>query len=214
MIAILGGTGPEGQGLALRFAQAGRNVIIGSRNEDRAKQVAAEIGSAISSNLVSGSNNKEAADSGSMVFISLPYKAQKDTLVELQSSFEGKIVVDVVAPLEFNKGIVQAVQVEEGSAAQQAQEILRGARVVGAFHSISAHDLIIPDRVIDCDVVVCSDDYQAKIEVMKLAELINGVRAVDGGGLESSRYLEGLTALLLNVNRIYKCHSMIKIIGI
>lgn len=214
MIAILGGTGPEGQGLALRFAQASYRVIIGSRDKDRAKQVANDIGTLISTDLVMGTTNKEAAELGSTVFISLPYVAQRETLLELRPSLDGKTVVDVIAPLVFNKGIAQAVQVEEGSAAEQAQEILPLSRLVGAFHSISARDLLIPDRSIDCDVVVCSDDGLAKTEVMKLAELIRGVRAIDGGGLQSSRYVEGLTALLLNVNRIYKCHSMIKIMGI
>ena len=214
MIAILGGTGPEGQGLALRFAQAGYSVIIGSRDEDRAKQAAKDIGVLINSDLVTGNSNKEAAEFGATVFISLPYVAQRETLLELRPSLEGKPVVDVIAPLVFHKGVAQAVQVEEGSAAEQAQQILPLAHVVGAFHSISARDLIIPDKLIDCDVVVCSDDDSAKTEVMKLAELIKGVRAVDGGGLQSSRYVEGLTALLLNVNRIYKGHSMIKIMGI
>ena len=214
MIAILGGTGPEGQGLALRFAQAGHRVIIGSRDEDRAKQAAKDIQALISTDLVMGKTNDQAADLGSTVFISFPYAAQRESLLELGSRLDGKTVVDVVAPLVFNNGIAQAVQVEEGSAAEQAQGILPLARVVGAFHSISARDLIIPDRIIDCDVIVCSDDGPAKTEVMKLAELIRGVRAINGGGLQSSRYVEGLTALLLNVNRIYKCHSMIKIMGI
>ena len=214
MIAILGGTGPEGQGLALRFAQAGYRVIIGSRDEDRAKQAAKDIGGLIDSDLVTGSTNKEAAELGSTVFISLPYLAQRETLLELRPSLEGKTVVDVIAPLVFDKGIARAVEVEEGSAAEQAQEILPLAHVVGAFHSISARDLIIPNKPIDCDVVVCSDNDLAKTEVMNLAETIKGVRAINGGGLQSSRYVEGLTALLLNVNRIYKCHSMIKIMGI
>ena len=123
-------------------------------------------------------------------------------------------MVDVVVPLEFGRGGARAIEVPEGSAAQQAQAILHDSRVVGAFHNVSAEELLKPEMRIDSDVIVCSDDTEAKSQIMKLAEVINGVRAVDGDGLHNSRYVEEFTAMLININRIYKTHSTIKIVGI
>ena len=214
MIGFLGGTGPEGRGLGLRFAMAGQEVLIGSRDPGRAQAAAQEILALAPGTRVTGVGNLEAARRGDVVFITVPYAAHQETLATLTEELSGKIVVDVVAPLVFSRGRAQAVPVTEGSAAQQAQALLPQARVVGAFHNISAEDLLTPEKTIDCDVVVCSDDGEAKTQVMALAELIRGVRAVDGNGLECSRYLEELTALLLNINRIYKGHSMVKIVGI
>ncbi len=126
----------------------------------------------------------------------------------------GKIVVDVVAPLSFKKGVASALSVDEGSAAMQAQATIGRSKVVGAFQSISAQELLVPDRPLDSDVVVCADDAEAKKIIMGLAEQIDGVRAVDGGALQNARYVESFTALLLNINRIYHAHSTIKIGGV
>ena len=214
MIGFIGGTGPEGKGLALRFAMAGEAVAIGSRDAQRAQDAADEVG-ALSDDLnVSGGLNEQVADESDIVFIAVPYSGHRPTLESLGNRLDGKLVVDVVAPLRFSRGVASAVEVEEGSAAQQAQILLPNSKVVGAFHNLSAEDLMRPNVAIVSDVIVCADDKNAKSRVMELAESINAVRAVDGGGLQNSRYVEELTALLININRIYKAHSTIKIVGI
>ena len=214
MIGFIGGTGPEGKGLALRFAMSGEQVMIGSRDAERAQNAAAEVSALWSDLTVSGGMNDEVASVSDVVFIAVPYAGHRPTLESLRDELDGKLVVDVVAPLSFSRGVASAVAVEEGSAAQQAQAILPNSRVVGAFHNLSAEELLKPQVAIDSDVVVCAGDSEAKARVMELAETIRGVRAVDGGGLASSRYVEELTALLININRIYKAHSAVRITGI
>ena len=214
MIGFIGGTGPEGKGLALRFAMAGEEVAIGSRDAQRAQDAADEVGELHDGLSVSGGLNEQVADESDIVFIAVPYSGHRPTLESLADRLDGKLVVDVVAPLRFSRGVASAVEVEEGSAAQQAQILVPNSTVVGAFHNLSAEDLMQPDVEIDSDVIVCADDGEAKSRVMELAETINAVRAVDGGGLQNSRYVEELTALLININRIYKAHSTIKIVGI
>ncbi len=214
MIGFIGGTGPEGKGLALRFAMAGESVMIGSRDAERARDAANEVAALKEGLQVSGGLNETVADKSEIIFIAVPYAGHRPTLESLKNSLDGKLVVDVVAPLRFSRGVASAIEVEEGSAAQQAQILLPNSKVVGAFHNLSAEDLMRPDAKIVSDVVVCADDGEAKSKVMELAESINAVRAVDGGGLQNSRYVEQLTALLININRIYKAHSTIKIEGI
>ena len=214
MIGFIGGTGPEGKGLALRFAMAGERVAIGSRDAQRARDAADEVGELQDGLSVSGGLNEQVAEDSDIVFIAVPYSGHRPTLESLRDRLEGKLVVDVVAPLRFSRGVASAVEVEEGSAAQQAQILLPNSTVVGAFHNLSAEDLMQPNVDIVSDVVVCADDKKAKSRFMHLAETISAVRAVDGGGLQNSRYVEELTALLININRIYKAHSTIKIVGI
>ena len=214
MIGFIGGTGPEGKGLALRFAMAGEKVAIGSRDAQRAQGAADEVGELHDGLSVSGGLNEQVAEDSDIVFIAVPYSGHRPTLESLRDRLGGKLVVDVVAPLRFSRGVAVAVEVEEGSAAQQAQILLPNSTVVGAFHNLSAEDLMQPNVDIVSDVIVCADDKKAKSRVMKLAETIHAVRAVDGGGLQNSRYVEELTALLININRIYKAHSTIKIVGI
>lgn len=214
MLGFIGGTGPEGRGLALRLALAGEKVLLGSRDEARARQAVEGLLPHIPTDSLRGVHNSQAAREADIVFVTVPYSAQRDTLIALRGELTGKIVIDVVAPLAFSRGRARALPVEEGSAALQAQSLLPDSRVVAAFQNVSAEDLLIPDKAIECDVVVCSDDPQAKQVVMGLAEKIKGVRAVDGNGLENARYVEEFTALLLNINRIYKGRSMIKIVGI
>ena len=214
MIGFIGGTGPEGRGLALRFAMAGETALIGSRDAARAAAAAQSVNELAEGVDVEGALNEEVADRADIAFIAVPYAGHRATLNALRDRLDGKIVVDVVAPLEFKRGAASAVLVEEGSAAQQAQICLPNSRVVGAFHNLSAEELLKPSAVIDADVIVCADDSDAKSATMALAETIAGVRAVDGGGLANSRYVEELTALLININRIYKAHSTIKIAGI
>lgn len=214
MIGFIGGTGPEGRGLALRFAMAGETALIGSRDAARAAAAAQSVNALAVGVDVAGALNEEVAERADIAFIAVPYAGHRATLNALRERLDGKIVVDVVAPLEFKRGEASAVLVEEGSAAQQAQISLPNSRVVGAFHNLSAEELLKPNAAIDADVIVCADDADAKSDIMALAETIAGVRAVDGGGLANSRYVEELTALLININRIYKAHSTIKIAGI
>ena len=214
MLSFLGGTGPEGRGLALRYALAGEDVIIGSRAERRARKAAEELLTLAPKATILGMDNSEAAQQGERVFITVPYEAQKPLLEELEASLASKIVVGVVSPLTVRKGIARAVSVKEGSAAMQAQQLLPSSQVVAAFQNVSAVDLLVPDRVMQGDVVVCSDHQEAKQQVMELVKIIKALRPIDGDGLENSRYIEDFAALLLNINRIYKCHSMIKIVGV
>ncbi len=214
MLAFLGGTGPEGRGLALRLALAGEEVIIGSRDESRAWEAAKALKELAPNAAISGDVNAVAAQRGDTVFITVPYEAQKPLLEQVAGLLTAKVVVDVVAPLAVSRGRARALPVEEGSAAMQAQQLLPGSYVVAAFQNISAVDLILPDRVMEGDVVVCSDHREPKELVMGMVRKIRDLRPVDGDGLENAKYVEEFTALLLNINRIYKSHSMIKIVGI
>ena len=214
MIGFIGGTGPEGRGLALRFALSGEKVLIGSRDAARARDAADSVREIAPDISIDGGLNADVAARSDIVVIAVPYSAQKPTLESLTEELRGKLVVNVVAPLAFSKGVASAVRVEAGSAALEAREIVPDATHTAAFHNVSAQELLIPDRALDTDIVVFGDDADAKRKVMDLAETIKGARGVDGGGLENARYCEDLTALLLNINRIYKAHSMIKIVGI
>ena len=163
---------------------------------------------------MSGAVNEEVARRADPVFVTMPYEGQRAALEALREPLAGKVVVDVVAPLSFEGGAIRAVAVEAGSAAQEAQTLLPESIVVAAFQTVSAHELLDPTVSVDSDVVVCGNDAETKGRVMALAETVGGVRAVDGGGLANARYVEELTALLLNINRIYKARSAIKIVGI
>ena len=213
MISFIGGTGPEGRGLALRFALSGEEVFLGSRSQGRGLEIASSL-KELADIQVEGGTNKQAARSGEIIVVATPYDGHKETLTSLSDELHGKIIIDVVAPLTFSNGIISATPVEEGSAAVQAQQILPSSRVVGAFHNISAADLLVPSKPIDSDVIVCADDDEAKKYVIELSEKIEGIRGIDGGRLENSKYSEELTALLLNINKIYKAHSSIRITGI
>ena len=189
-------------------------MLIGSRDEGRASEAAEKVRSLSPDLQVEGVTNGDAAQRGDVVFIAVPHDAQRATLAPLADALDGKVVVNVVAPLAFTKAGVRAVPVEEGSAAQQSAALLPRSRIVAAFHTISARDLLAPGHTIDCDVVVCGDDADAKVQVMALAECIPGVRPLDGGALECARYAEELTALLLNLNRTYKGRAMVKFVGV
>ena len=216
MIGIIGGTGPEGRGLALRFAMAGEQVFIGSRNQERGQQIASELGALAPSmaGLISGGTNEEACARGEVVLITTPYEGQKETLESVKPELEGKTVVNVVAPMVFEKGRASAIQVPAGSAALQSQAVLTGSTIVAAFQNMSASDLLEPDKSVDCDVIVCADDAEARKTVMALAEKIKGARAINGGGLANAHYVEELTSLLVNINRNYKAHTSIRITGL
>lgn len=214
-LAFVGGTGPEGLGLAMRLASAGHEVAIGSRSHERGEEGAAKIREAVPAGKVSGGENGEVVGNADVVFLTFPYSGQQATLAALGSALDGKIVCDVVAPLEFQQAIgAVAVNVAGGSAAQEAAAQLPGSRVVSAFQNMSAEKLVELDHPIECDVLVCGRDAEAKQVVMELANQIKGVRAVDAGGLSQSRYVEMLTSMLINLNRKYKTQTSIRIVGI
>ena len=214
MIGFLGGTGPEGRGLAVRLALAGEDVIIGSRDAGRAMAAAEEVAGLAPGVVVEGGLNAEAAVRGDMVFVVVPYSAQRGTIEPLAGHLAGKIVVGVTVPLRFGKGGASIEPVPDGSAALELEALLPESRVVAAFQTISAHDLLDPNKTVDSDVVVCSSDEDAKGQVMELSGRIDGIRAVDGGGLANAGYVEGMTALILNLNRRYKARAAFRITGI
>ena len=213
-IGFIGGTGPEGKGLAYRFVLAGHEIVIGSRTAERAEAAAGEIGERVVKAAVRGVENADAARDGELIVLTVPFAAQADTLPALRDAVDGKIVVSTAAPLSFEGGRPSMLVVPEGSAAEQAQALLPSARVVGAFHNLGAAKLWDEDALLEQDVVVCGDDADAKREVMALAEQIQGARAVDGGPLASSRYVEGITALLVAINRRYKTLAGVRIVGV
>ena len=215
MLAFLGGTGPEGKGLALRLAMAGEAVIIGSRDATRANTAAEELAQLAPGVRIDGASNADAAQAADVVFLTFPYEGQRPTLEQLQEPLKGKVVVDVIAPMQFQRGRgASAVEVAAGSAAQEAQELLPDSLVVAAFQNASAEELQQPDTVMDGDVVVCSDHQEPKALVMELVRKIPQLRPVDGGSLANAKYVEQITPLLVNINRIYKIHAGIKITGL
>lgn len=214
-LAFLGGTGPEGRGLALRLARAGQETVIGSRDAARAQAVAAELQAEAGEGQVQGADNAGAAAQGDVVFLAVPYDAQHGLLEQVGHLLAGKVVVDVIAPIRFERGRgASAVEVAAGSAAQEAQQMLPGAQVVAAFQNVSAEELLQADHSVDGDVIVCSDHRPAKERVMDLVRLIPDLRPVDGGGLANAKYVEQITPLLVNINRIYKVHAGIKVVGL
>ncbi|HZU12805.1 MAG TPA: NADPH-dependent F420 reductase [Chloroflexota bacterium] len=213
-IALIGGTGPEGRGLALRFASAGIPVVIGSRSEQRASQTAGELAEALGGRPIVGADNREAAARAGLVVLTVPYAGVPGTVPFLKDVVAGKIVVSAVAPFEWMDGKFVPIAVPEGSAAQVVQAMLPASRVVSAFQTIDAFRLHELDSSLDTDVIVCSDDADARHEVMDLAARLPGVRALSGGRLAASRYVESVTGLLITINRIYKAHSGIHITGV
>jgi len=214
-LAFVGGTGPEGLGLAMRFARAGHEVAIGSRSPERGEEGAARIREAVPAAKATGADNATAVAVADVVFLTFPYSGQQPTLEALGGALDGKIVCDVVAPLEFVKGIgAVAINVEGNSAAQEAAAQLPNARVVSAFQNLSAEELMELDHPVHADVLVCGRDAEAKEVVIGLANQIDGVRGIDAGGLSQSRYVEMLTSLLINLNRKHKTQTSIKIVGL
>jgi 8-hydroxy-5-deazaflavin:NADPH oxidoreductase len=215
MLAFLGGTGPEGRGLALRLALAGEKVVIGSRDAERAGAAARELGQLAPAGRIQGLDNAAAAARADVVFLTVPYEGQRPLLEQLGPSLAGKVLVDVIAPMKFQRGRgASAVDVAAGSAAQEAQELAPEALVVSAFQNISAEELLRPDVPMEGDVLVCSDHRDAKERVMDLTRRIPHLRPVDAGSLANSRYVEQITPLLVNINRIYKIHAGVRIVGL
>lgn len=201
-IAVIGGTGKEGRGLAMRWAAAGYEVIIGSRDGTRAQKVAEEL-SALARHRIAGCDNAQALKDAPVVLLSVPYAAHGDTLRSLKTELDGRILIDITVPLK--PPAASQVHLPQGeSAALEAQAILGPAvKVVAALHHVSSTQLSDLGRNIDCDVLVCADDNQAKTTVLALIGDL-GMRALDAGPLRNSIALESLTPVLLSLNKRYK----------
>lgn len=213
-VAVLGGTGKEGSGLALRWAQAGYRVIIGSREAAKAQSKADEMNATLGAEIVTGLGNADAAAAADVVVITVPYSAHRATLETVKDAVQGKIVVDVTVPLQPPN--VRTVYVPEEKAAALATQAFLGenVRVVAAFENISASHLKKIDRSIDSDVLVCGDDDDAKSQVFCLVEAAS-MRAIDAGPLANAVAVEGMTAVLLYINKHYKVPGAgIRITGI
>jgi NADPH-dependent F420 reductase len=213
-IAFIGGTGPEGMGLAMRFARAGNMVFIGSRSEERAAEAVAAVLEKVPEGDVFGGLNLEGAEKADVVFLTVPWDAHESTLAELAEAIGDKILVDVVVPMEFGKDGPSAVSLEDGSAAEQALRLVPDAKVVSGFHHLDGKELQRIDRPVQGDVLVASDHKSAKKKVMDLVEQIEWVRALDAGPLSNSRYLENWTVVLVTLNKTYKAHTGIRVTGI
>jgi len=205
VIAVLGGTGEQGRGLAHRFAFAGNPVIIGSRSAERAVATAQALGP---DRRIRGMANADAAREADVVIVAVPWDGHRELLASLADILSGKIVIDCVNPIGFDGRGAYPLPVEEGSAAQQAAAVLPGSWVVGAFHHVSAVLLLDPKVIaIDLDVMVLGDDRAATEIVQELASRLPGVRGVYAGRLRNCGQVEALTANLVSVNRRYKSHA-------
>lgn len=217
-IAVLGGTGPLGFGLALRWARAGEIVIVGSRDASRAREAAARIQQSVPSAKVSGMTNDAACQATDLLALTVPFESQAGLLKQLKAALQpGSILIDATVPLAAAVGgrATRTLGVWQGSAAQQAAELVpKGVTVVAAFQNVSA-EILSGDDPVDCDVIVCSDDPEATKTVSALAGKIPGVRAIDGGKLETARILEQITSLLIGFNIRFKAHGCgIRITGV
>jgi NADPH-dependent F420 reductase len=217
-IAILGGTGPAGTGLALRWARAGETIILGSRDAQRAQEAAETLKKKIGNQArISGADNSAACAAAEILVLTVPFEGQATLLKQLKPAIRpGSIFIDATVALAAGVGgrASRTLGVWQGSAAQQAAELVpKGVSVEAAFHNLSA-DLLNGDEALDCDVIVCSDDANASQLARSLAAKLPGVRAIDGGKLENSRILEQITALLIGLNIRHKGHGGIRITGL
>ncbi len=212
-IAVLGGTGKEGKGLAYRWAKSGYKVIIGSRTNEKAEAAASDLNGIFGKELVSGLENLEAAKKADILVLTVPYSAHKATLETIKDAAQGKIFVDVTVPLVPPK-VTKVQMPEAGSAAQEAQEVLgENVSVVAAFQNIS-HEHLFDDHDINCDVLVTGKGKAARLEVLKLVEAA-GMKGWDAGVIENAAVVEGLTSLLIYINKQNKVKSAgIKITGV
>jgi len=218
VVGVLGGTGPQGRGLAVRLAAAGQRILLGSRDAERASQVAAEVSTravAAAGGVevwVQGGSNVDVAGAADLVIVAVPYAGHAATLAELAAPLAGKIVVDCVVPMGFDELGAYVLDVADGSVTQQAAALLPDSQVVGGFHHLSAvllEDLSRP--TIDGDVMVVGDVREATDTVQALAGRIPGMRGVYAGRLRNARQVEALTINLVSVNRRYKVHAGIRV---
>jgi len=209
-IGVLGGTGAQGRGIALRLARAGVRVVLGSRDASRAQEAATALGSG-----VTGADNAACAAEADIVVVAVPYDGHRETLAALSEQLSGKIVVDCVNALGFGKQGPYALEVPEGSVCQEAAATLPDSTVIGAFNNLSA-EVLLDESVssVDADVLVLGEDRAAVDLVIELADVLPGVRGIYGGRLRNAGQVEALTANLIAVNRRYKTHASIRITGV
>jgi len=217
-IAVIGGTGPAGTGLALRWVRAGETVIIGSRDATRAQSTADAIRQRVGPDAkISGLENAAACAASDLLVLTVPFEGQAALLKQLKPAMRpGSVLIDATVPLAASVGgrASRTIGVWQGSAAQQAAELVpKGVSVAAAFQNVSA-DVLKSDDDVDCDVIVCSDDPQATQVAMELAVKIPRVRAIDGGKLENARIVEQITALLIGLNIRHKGHGGVRITGL
>lgn len=207
VLAVLGGTGEQGRGLARRFALAGHSVVLGSRSAERATEAAVGL-----PGTVTGAANADAAAEADVVIVAVPWDGHKELLEALAPVLAGKVVIDCVNPLGFDKQGAFALPVEEGSAAEQAAAVLPESTVVGAFHHVSAV-LLLDETVdsLDTDILVLGDDRAATDLVEALVARIPGMRGIYAGRLRNAHQVEALTANLISVNRRYKAHAGLRV---
>lgn len=206
-IGVLGGTGEQGRGLAYRFARSGLPVVLGSRSEERAVQAAAPLGPG-----VRGMANRDCAAVADVLVVAVPYEGHAELLASLADVIGAKIVVDCVNPLGFDGKGAFPLAVPEGSACEQAQALLPAAKVVGAFHHLSAVVLLDPEvHSVDSDVLVLGDDREVTDLVQELAGRIAGCRGIYAGRLRNAGQVEALTANLIAINRRYKAHAGVRV---
>lgn len=215
VIAVIGGTGKEGSGLALRWAHSGFSVVLGSREADRAIAKAAELNALLGQDVIRGEDNPGAAAAADLIVLSVPYQAHRAILESIKDAAQGKILVDVTVPLQ--PPAIRTVHIPEGKAAVLEAQGLLGAdvRVVAAFQNISYTHLKELDKPVDSDVLIASDDDDAKREVALLVEAIPGMRAIDIGPLVNAIAAEALTPVILYINKRYKAAGVgIRITGL
>jgi NADPH-dependent F420 reductase len=213
-IAVVGGTGPQGRGLAYRFALAGHHVVLGSRDAGRASEKAGEITARLDGPTVTGATNADAVAGADVVLVAVPWDGHADLVASLAGGLAGKIVISCVNPLGFDGDGPYGLVLQE-SAAQEAQRLVPAARVVGAFHHVAALSLWkTPEALSHEDVLVCGDDVDAKSLVQDLAAAVTGKRGIDAGGLRLARQLEPLTAVLISMNKRYKTRSGVAVTGV
>jgi NADPH-dependent F420 reductase len=212
-LAFLGGTGDQGRGFARRFALAGHAVVLGSRQAERAQAAAEELRTTVPNpSLIDGTTNDAAAAAADVVVVAVPWEGHEPLIRGLAAGLTGKIVVDCVNPIGFDKQGAFALPVPEGSAAQQAAALLPDSTVVAAFHHVSAVLLLDPDvDSIETDVLVLGDERSATDLVQALVDRIDGMRGIYGGRLRNAGQVEALTANLVSVNRRYKAHAGLRV---
>ncbi|MDQ3628007.1 MAG: NADPH-dependent F420 reductase [Actinomycetota bacterium] len=207
VVAIVGGTGPLGRGLAKRLARGGVQVVLGSRDAVRAADAAAGLGSG-----VSGTTNEDCVTDAGIVLVAVPWDAHREVLTALAGALAGKVVVDCVNPLAFDRHGPYVPHVAEGSAAMQARTLLPGSTVLAAFHHLSAVTLLDDEvAALDADVLVLGDDRAATDLVQSLASRIAGCRGIYAGRLRNAGQVEALTANLIAINRRYQAHARLRV---
>lgn len=215
VIAVIGGTGPQGTGLAYRFARGGHDVVLGSRSQERAVVAAAELGERVGSATVRGAANDQAATEADLVLLAVPYDGHDALVADLAPHLAGKVVISCVNPIGFDKRGPFGLDLGPTSAAEDAQRLLPDSTVVGAFHHLSAASLNGDADLLDHeDVLVCGDDAEAKAAVIQLAATVTGRLGIDAGALRLARQLEPLTAVLISINKRYKVRSGISVAGV